>query len=472
MNPQLKALHEELQALTDESKKLVESSSLSDDEITRASELVELIGTTKAKISAITDLEGATHTAQQFLNGPAGETLRSISGDLTDDQANALAKIDPDKKIAAIRGLRGRGLTPYLLSITDDREGAFQMARAVGYTMAAISISRPSKMAQNWCDENHIDWRSASGHSEGINEDGGFLVPEEWETAIIVLREKFGIFRQYARIVPMGSDTKWVPRRTGGLTVNFIGEGGTITDSKAAHDRVNLIARKAAALAYDTTELDEDSMVSRGDLLLGEFAYAFSKKEDEVGFIGTGIDTDGKIVGVAKELLDEWSAAPSAGEGLILAAGNAYSEITMANFHAVQGNLPVFAETNARWFCHKIFWSTVMMKLALASGGVPAAEIMMGGQRRFLGDEVVISQVMPSVEANSQIPVFYGSLDMSTMFGDRRGVTIAESLHFKFDTDEIAYRATERFDIKTHSVTQPDDTTKAGPIVGLIMAAS
>ena len=113
-----------------------------------------------------------------------------------------------------------------------------------------------------------------------------------------------------------------------------------------------------------------------------------------------------------------------------------------------------------------------MMKLALASGGVPAAEIMMGGQRRFLGDEVVISQVMPSVEANSQIPVFYGSLDMSTMFGDRRGVTIAESLHFKFDTDEIAYRATERFDIKTHSVTQPDDTTKAGPIVGLIMAAS
>ena len=40
-------------------------------------------------------------------------------------------------------------------------------------------------------------------------------------TAIINLREEFGIARAYTRVIGMESDTLLVPRRTGGVTASF-----------------------------------------------------------------------------------------------------------------------------------------------------------------------------------------------------------------------------------------------------------
>ncbi|MCH7587797.1 MAG: hypothetical protein IIC78_07150, partial [Chloroflexi bacterium] len=106
---------------------------------------------------------------------------------------------------------------------------------------------------------------------------------------------------------------------------------------------------------------------------------------------GTGISADGLITGVAQQLIDRWTVAPSSGEGLILAAGNEFSDVTLANLQDMQGNLPEYAEMRPEWFCHKRVWSVMLMRIALASGGVPAAEILMGGEKRILGDPVVIT---------------------------------------------------------------------------------
>jgi HK97 family phage major capsid protein len=98
----------------------------------------------------------------------------------------------------------------------------------------------------------------------------------------------------------------------------------------------------------------------------------------------------------------------------------------------------------------------------------------MGGQKRFLGDPVVVTQAMPSADANSQVAVLYGNLSQAAMLGNRRGITVMESLHDKFAEDEIAYRGTQRFDINVHSVETPGTTagTTPGPLLGVISAAS
>ena len=68
-----------------------------------------------------------------------------------------------------------------------------------------------------------------------------------------------------------------------------------------------------------------------------------------------------------------------------------------------------------------------------------------------------------------------GNYRRGVNFGDRRAYSVTFSTEATvgsvnlFSSDQIAVKATERFDIAVHS---PGDATDAGPIVGLQTAAS
>jgi hypothetical protein len=96
-------------------------------------------------------------------------------------------------------------------------------------------------------------------------------------------------------------------------------------------------------------------------------------------------------------------------------------------------------------------------------------------RKRFLGYDVEFVQVMPSVEANSQVCALLGDLSLAASFGSRRDTTIAISEHSRFANDQLEIRGTERFDINVHDVGNASATAGfrvPGPIVGLITAAS
>jgi HK97 family phage major capsid protein len=135
-------------------------------------------------------------------------------------------------------------------------------------------------------------------HTEGVNSAGGFLVPDEFETELISLREQFGVFRREARVRPMQSDTLRVPRRSATLSANFVGEATAGTESTQTFEQVLLVAKKAMVLTTVSNELNEDAFVNLADDVAGEIAYAFAKKEDECGFTGDGSSTFGGIQGV------------------------------------------------------------------------------------------------------------------------------------------------------------------------------
>lgn len=319
--------------------------------------------------------------------------------------------------------------------------------------------------SKQWCDANGIQTKAMS---EGTNYLGGYLVPPEFSTDIIDLRETYGVARQVARVVPMSSDTLTIPRRTGGLTAYFVGEASTITTSDKNFDQVNLVAKKLAALTLWSSELNEDAMISIGDDLAGEIAYAFSQKEDECYFNGDGTSTYGGITGVRSKLRNVDNTIANI-KGLQVASDNIYSGIILGDFHGVLGKLPLYARNGAVWIMSATFFDTVAHKLQTAAGGNVIADIANGGVARFLGYPVVLSQVMPTTEANSQICALLGNFRLGSTFGDRRLLSLALSSEYKFAEDQLAIRGTERFDINVHDV---GNTTAAGPIVGLITAAS
>ncbi len=363
-------------------------------------------------------------------------------------------------------------------------ENAAERAHRFGQWVLAMRGVSASMQAEGafarslrFCNENGITVSRAM--SEGVNESGGFLVPEEFGNDLIDLREQYGVFRRNAKIVPMSSDSRSDPRRTGGLTAYFAGEGDALTASDKGWDRVNLAAEKLTCLARYSNEVNEDAVINMGDDLAGEIAYAFATKEDACGFIGDGTDTYGGMQGVTTKIKG-LSATIANIAGLTVATGtgyaSSYGSIVLADLEAVAGNLPVYADTaRAKWYCHKSFYWNVMAKLALASGGVTGAEIEGARTKRFLGYDVEFVQIMPKTPAVSQVVALLGDLSLAASFGSRRDTTIAVSEHSRFANDQLEIRGTERFDINVHDVGNQSATAAlrvSGPIVGLITAAS
>lgn len=304
----------------------------------------------------------------------------------------------------------------------------------------------------------------------------GALVPPQFISRLIDIRKDYGVIENLLYSQPMTGDTASVPRRTGGLTVYTPGEAGAITASDAAYDQVNLTARKRGVLAKISAESMNDAAFSMADLVAKEIMWSFAKDDDDRGINGDGTSQYAGDVGLRPKIK---GLSGTIGDiaGLVVGAGNAYSELTLPDFEKVTGRLPAFqgATGTPEWLVHPRFFAEVMMRLALASGGVTAAEIE--GKRRevFLGYPIRFSEHMPRTEANSQVCALFGWYSMAGIFGRVRSIEIATSEHSDFANDVIAIRGTQRTAITIHDVGNASGTEslrEPGPVVGLITAAS
>jgi len=338
---------------------------------------------------------------------------------------------------------------------------------------------------QRWCAEHGmpLDYLSAqddiriygaTAHVEGDNTYGGYLVYDELQRAIIDLTLEYGVARRVFGQVPMTTETVSRPRRTGGLTAYFVGEGDAGTHTRKTWDRVQLVAKKLMVLTSMSGELNEDSVISMADDLTMEIARANAYKEDYCGFLGDGTSTYGGITGVVTRL----SALNGVddGGGMVLASGNLFSEFTLGDFNRMVGRIPDYAEAGARWVCHRSFFHSTMVRLMAAAGGNTEAVIAgLSSGRQFLGYPVEYANIMPSTDSNSQVACLFGDFSLAAKFGDRRAQTVEFSRDATidsvsmFETDQVAVKGTERFDMNVHDV---GTATAAGPVVGLISAAS
>lgn len=350
------------------------------------------------------------------------------------------------------------------------------------YCLAKMAHDLPGLYAHAFPDavkfvNNYMGGVSNVAHGSNDGTTGGHvLVPQEFSSDLIVLREMFGVGRRLLKNVPMSTDVKHIPKRASGLTASFTGESDAASESNMTWSDVQLSTKKLTCLARMSRELSADAVIAVGDELAGEIAYAFANKEDECIFNGTGTSTYGGITGIRQALYTAaGSPTTTSAGGITVADGNNYSEITLANFNSVVGTLPAFADTpNAAWVVHKLFFHTVMQRLEMAVGGATGSEIKTGDRRprpTFMGYPVEFAQVMPSTEGNTQVCALLGDFALGAVFGDRTGVEIRFSEHATvggqstFERDQIAVLGTERFDAVVHGV---GNTTSAGPIVGLL----
>lgn len=305
--------------------------------------------------------------------------------------------------------------------------------------------------------------------STSVGSEGGVLAPDDLADWVIQKMGTYGKFRKNAMPVRMGTSRQWVPRVSADLTIYAPGEGAGITKSDMEFGLVKLEAIKMACLTAISAELDEDAVVGMAEIVGMSMARSMAKKEDLIGFLGDGTETYFGMTGIVGALMAVDETIGNI-KSLVVASGNAYSEITLADFDSVVGMLPEDAEDNARWFMSKKFFHAVVMPLARAAGVANIFEILSDRKARYLnGFPIEFVSCMPSTEANSQICAILGDLQMGAFLGERKGLELAKSKDVYFAQDQIGLRGIERVDINAHGV---GDTTDPGAIVGLITAAA
>jgi HK97 family phage major capsid protein len=319
--------------------------------------------------------------------------------------------------------------------------------------------------AKAFCERNGIDIYNVM--VEGTDSLGGVFVPPEWTTNLILLREKYGVLRGQCQVVPMARETYEWPRRTGGITTYWTGEGVAATASDSTYDMVNLVVKKLTALTFISEELDEDSIVSVGDRVIDEFAYGFAKEEDTAGFIGDGTSAHGGITGVVTKFNNNTSL-----KGAVAATTghHVFTTFDSTDITKFMGYLPDVFHDGAKFYCSRPFYDSVFQRLAAAAGGNTVQTLSGKYAPAYLGYEIVTSQVFPldpTADNTSKAVCLFGRLDKSTALGERRGITVKRDDSIKFIEGQIAMKANERIDIVTHDV---GDNSNAGPTVALMGA--
>jgi HK97 family phage major capsid protein len=332
--------------------------------------------------------------------------------------------------------------------------------KAYGFGKFLEWTTNKSATAKAWLDTNGFQVQKAQ--SEGVNSEGGSLVPQEFSTDIIRLVEEYGVFRQHARVIPMTRDSLFVPRTVSEGAAAWIGEGGSVTEADNVYDNVELVAKKLGRITRVSRELMEDAAISVADSIATSMAQKFAEAEDAAAFNGTGASTFGGHHGLTEKIKDGNHAASlfeaTAGE-------DTFAEVLIADMHSVIGMLPAYALSGAQWFISQAGFANCFQRLTQAAGGTTRMETEAGARLMFEGYPVVITQSMHNLATalDAEVSILFGNMALSSTLGDRQQLEMSTSEHAYWTTDQIGIRGIQRVSIVNHDL---GDGSTAGPMIG------
>lgn len=318
--------------------------------------------------------------------------------------------------------------------------------------------------AQRWCREHGLaGFLEQRVMTTDVGSAGGFLVPDEMEQSIIDLREAYGLARRLARRRPMASDTKSVPKRTGGVTAYFINEDNDgVTASDKGWGQVNFVAKLLGALSLISSSLEEDAIIDVVDDLAQEQAYAFAAKEDACWLIGDGTSTYGGMVG----LLTLFNGATYA-SGITAASNHdTFAEYDSTDLSAVMAGVADIPGLNPSWVASKTFAENVFGRLKRTAGGNTGDDLDRRYKYGYGGYPADTSELMPKdgTQAVTTVEALFGDFSKSSSFADRRGIMVQVLRERYAEKFQVGILGSERFQVVNHDL---GTSAVKGPVAAL-----
>jgi len=295
------------------------------------------------------------------------------------------------------------------------------------------------------------------------NQSAGVLTPVQFETAVLVIREKYGVFRRNVGVFPMSAAIDYAPRSLTDAEVYFGDESDVDWDDESdpTFDQVALRAKDWYAMTRMSRNLSEDAYIAMADFMAQMFGRSLAKKEDEIGFIGDGTSTYGGMRG--------FKSALKAGCAVTATGITTYGTLTLAYFHNVLAAMKNYDNAmGMKFYVNKACYHAAMERLMAAGGGNTKTDLAGRIGPTFLGYDVEFVNCLPKAltSITGETFGFFGDAAMSAKLGQRRGMSVEANTNVYWKRNQIALRAWQRADVNVHEV---GTDTESGPMLEMIM---
>lgn len=293
-------------------------------------------------------------------------------------------------------------------------------------------------------DNRLLSIQNATGASEGIPSDGGFLVQQDFVSELQKAMFEQSDVLSLCKEIPISANANGVKlngvdetsrangSRWGGVQGYWASEAATVTASKPKFRKIELSLNKLMALYYSTDELLADSTALES-VLMQAFSEELSFKAVDAIIRGTGA---GQPLGV----LNAGCVISQAKE-----AGQTADTVVHDNVTKMWNRLIAPSRSTAVWLINQEVEPQLdSMAMAIGTGGTLSPLAIEYLQKGTLKGRPVIpvEQCAALGDAGDIVLADFSKYLLAT----KGGPQMASSMHVQFIYDETAFRITYRLD--------------------------
>ena len=279
---------------------------------------------------------------------------------------------------------------------------------------------------------NKINFDVQNALQIGVDSEGGYLVPDEFDRVLVEALEEENIFRQIARIVTTASGDKKIPVVASKGTASWVDEEGTIPESDDTFGQVSIGAHKLATMIKVSEELLNDAAFDLENYIAREFARRIGAKEEEAFLVGDGV---GKPTGILH-------ATGGAEIGVVTAGATITMDEILDLFYSLKSPYrrnAVFVMNDAT--------AKAIRKLKDDNGQyIWQPSVQAGQPDTLLNCPVRTSAQMPTIAPGAKV-VAFGDFSYYWI-ADRQGRTFKRLNELYAATGQVGFIATQRVDGK------------------------
>lgn len=312
---------------------------------------------------------------------------------------------------------------------------------------------------------------AASGLSESVGSDGGFMVQQDFVPTLMMATEAAAVLAPKCRLQPISANANSIKingvdetsrasgSRQGGILFYKADEADEATKSKPKFRKIELNLHKHIGLCYLTEELLADAPALEG-YIMSMFPSEAAFMVDDLIYRGTGVGEALGILNAGCLVTQDKEAAQKAD--------------TIVAENVIKMSSRIFASSylNANWYINQMCIPQLMqMSIAVGTGGqlvyVPAGGISGAPYGTLLGRPVI-----PIEQASALGDV--GDIVLADMNGyilaQKGGIRAETSIHCRFLQDEQVMKFVLRIDgqpLRATALTPYKGTPTLGHFVAL-----
>lgn len=363
------------------------------------------------------------------------ETKRDKDGLLSEEDAKTYAEME--------QKVKDMGIEIERMQAMDDIEAELNKPVNTPITHKPVTDNQPNKKTGRASDEYKKAMMSALRSNfrnvsnvlqEGVDSDGGYLVPEEYDSRLIDVLTEENVFRGLATTITTSGERKINIAATKPAAA-WIDEGEPLTFGDSTFSQINLDAHKLHVAVKVTEELLYDNAFNLETHIIDMFAKALSNAEEDAFLNGDGV---GKPLGIFAE---------NGGAELGVTAASSVA-ITADEIINLVYSLKRPYRKNAKFLMNDQTIA-VIRKLKDGNGNgnyLWQPSVQVGEPDRLFGYEVLTSQYAPTIGVGKPI-IAFGDFSYYNI-GDRGTRSFAELKELFAGNGMVGFVAKERVDGK------------------------